>query len=61
MSRSRNVHSKHEITPRHVCDSIERKRLYRERTGDNRAKYKRDVRVLVDSILEDTLDESGDE
>jgi hypothetical protein len=55
MSKSKNVWSKYAEKP----DYVVRRESVRER--DFRGRVKRDVRVLVDSILEDTLDESGDE
>lgn len=55
MSKSTNVWSKYADKPTYV---IKRERV---RTRDKRASQKRDVRVLVNAILEDSTDESGDD
>jgi hypothetical protein len=58
MSRSFNVRSRYQELPKHVRQSIiERDLSGKPRSRNERARDKHEMRVVVDSILENTNDD----
>lgn len=59
MSKSRNVRSRYQSAPHYVIAGVrEKDSSIRLRSRDQRAKNKRMTRAVIESILEDTGDES---
>jgi hypothetical protein len=58
MSRSKNVRSRYQELPVHVRESIVQRDLSgKPRSRDQRARDKHEMRVVVESILENTGDD----